>query len=91
MANRLRWVPLSPKVNPFQGEISRDQDFRVRLRSQYSAVISNSGLDEQLVVAPPGIRQSTDFRDEGFFWQRHDNTVHRVHESREFALEKGMG
>jgi hypothetical protein len=71
MANRLGRMPLPPKVNAFQGEVSRNQRLVTRRNLQNGAIVSDASGD-----APRSASPSADARDQSFFGIRQNAPIH---------------
>jgi hypothetical protein len=66
MADRLGGVPVTAKVNAFQGEVGGDQCFVTGGETEYGAVVADTGHNTASFR-----RQAADVGDQGAFCKRH--------------------
>src|SRR5580692_4813128 len=83
MANRLGGMPVAAKVNAFEREIGRDQQFAAGRYPQHGAVVADAS--DQILSgvlratrALSGIRHAANLCDERFFGKRHGLPIYRL-------------
>ena len=65
MSHRFGSMPLTPEMDPFQREVSSDQDLMTRRKPEYGRIVADTGHDaisRTRLTAKPG--------DQGFFQKR---------------------
>src|ERR1700722_9624681 len=83
MANRLCGMPVAAKVNAFEREVGRDEQFASRRYPQHGAVVADAS--DQILSgvlratrALSGIRHAANLCDERFFGKRHGLPIYRL-------------
>ena len=81
VANGLRRMPVAPKVDAFQREVSSDERISSREQAQNGAVVSDSGENGAIATAiSPASRRPrhpADLGDESFLGERHAPLLYR--------------